>query len=127
MKCLDEGVDIPQTERAYFLASTINPKEFIQRRGRVLRPSPQTNKEKAILFDFFVLPPFSYEHSSFIDQTKRKILERETARFLEFNRVSLNKHDTKTKLLQILSKFNCIELLNLNVHSYYSSGGYEHD
>jgi len=127
MKCLDEGVDIPQTERAYFLASTTNPKEFIQRRGRVLRPSPQTNKEKAVLYDFFVLPPISSDHSSFTDQTKRKILERETARFLEFNRVSLNKHETKTKLLGILSKFNAIELLNLNVHSYYSSGGYEHD
>ncbi|MEI2611830.1 MAG: helicase-related protein [Candidatus Promineifilaceae bacterium] len=41
MKCLDEGVDVPSTRTAYFLASSGNPREFIQqRRGRILRKYP---------------------------------------------------------------------------------------
>ena len=49
MKCLDEGVDVPPTREAYFLASSGNPREFIQRRGRVLRLYP--GKEYAIIRD----------------------------------------------------------------------------
>ena len=37
IKCLDEGVNIPGIRTAFILASTTNPKEYIQRRGRVLR------------------------------------------------------------------------------------------
>ena len=37
IKCLDEGVNIPKIKTAFILASTNNPKEYIQRRGRVLR------------------------------------------------------------------------------------------
>ena len=40
MKCLDEGVDIPRAERGIFTSSTGNPREFIQRRGRLLRNHP---------------------------------------------------------------------------------------
>ena len=40
MRALDEGVDVPATREAQLLASSGNPREFIQRRGRVLRPSP---------------------------------------------------------------------------------------
>ncbi len=47
MKCLDEGVNIPSVEKAYILSSTTNPKEYIQRRGRVLRTSRETGKEFA--------------------------------------------------------------------------------
>ena len=41
MKCLDEGVDIPRTEQAIFCSSTGNPRQFIQRRGRILRKHPE--------------------------------------------------------------------------------------
>ena len=47
IKCLDEGVNIPGIKTAFILASTTNPKEYIQRRGRVLRKSPGTGKEYA--------------------------------------------------------------------------------
>jgi len=49
MRCLDEGVDIPSTQRAYFLASSTNPRQFIQRRGRVLRLFP--GKRRAEVHD----------------------------------------------------------------------------
>ena len=54
IKCLDEGVDIPSATHALILASSRNPREFIQRRGRVLRRSP--HKIVATLLDVLVLP-----------------------------------------------------------------------
>lgn len=52
--CLDEGVDIPSAETAVILASSGNPKEFIQRRGRLMRKHP--GKDRAVIYDMVVLP-----------------------------------------------------------------------
>ena len=54
IRCLDEGIDIPYLENAIILASSQNPREFIQRRGRILRASE--GKETAKLFDILVTP-----------------------------------------------------------------------
>lgn len=56
MKCLDEGVDVPRSELAIFCASTGNPRQFIQRRGRILRKHP--DKHIAIIHDLVVAPEF---------------------------------------------------------------------
>jgi superfamily II DNA or RNA helicase len=55
IKCLDEGVDIPSATHALILASSQNPREYIQRRGRVLRSSPLTGKYQAEIFDVVTL------------------------------------------------------------------------
>ena len=55
IKCLDEGVDVPSVTHALILASSKNPREFVQRRGRVLRRSP--GKSLAFIHDAIVLPP----------------------------------------------------------------------
>ena len=55
IKCLDEGIDIPSATHALILASSQNPREYIQRRGRVLRSSPDTGKYKAEIFDVVTL------------------------------------------------------------------------
>lgn len=55
IRCLDEGVDIPEISHAIILASSQNPRQFIQRRGRVLRRSP--GKYRAYIWDALVLPP----------------------------------------------------------------------
>lgn len=55
IKCLDEGVDIPTVSHAVILASSRNPREFIQRRGRVLRRAP--GKRIAVVHDLLVEPP----------------------------------------------------------------------
>jgi superfamily II DNA or RNA helicase len=81
IKCLDEGVDIPATRVAYILASTANPREFIQRRGRVLRKSE--GKSKAIIHDFMIAPPFRRNEED-------DMVERELERGLEFARLALN-------------------------------------
>lgn len=54
IKCLDEGVNIPAIKTAFIMASSTNPKEYIQRRGRVLRKHP--GKEYAEIYDFITLP-----------------------------------------------------------------------
>lgn len=55
IKCLDEGVDVPSITHALILASSKNPREFVQRRGRVLRRSE--GKALAYIHDAIVLPP----------------------------------------------------------------------
>ncbi len=57
MKCLDEGVDIPSVRIGIITASTQNPRQFVQRRGRLLRRDPKNPKSHAVIYDFIVLPP----------------------------------------------------------------------
>ena len=55
MKCLDEGVDIPDVRTGIIMASTQNPRQFVQRRGRLLRKAP--GKSRATIYDLLVIPP----------------------------------------------------------------------
>ncbi len=90
MKCLDEGVDVPSTRTAYFLASSSNPREFIQRRGRILRKAP--NKEHSIIHDLIAVPPVTFSNTSPAFSAERSIVRRELQRFKEFANPALNKH-----------------------------------
>ena len=93
IKCLDEGVNIPGIKTAFILASTTNPKEYVQRRGRVLRKSPETGKEFAEIFDFVTLPrPLGEVSGLTTDQMKRDIslVKNELTRVLEFGRLAMN-------------------------------------
>ena len=85
IRCLDEGIDLPSVNRALILASSSNPREFIQRRGRVLRRSD--GKYKAIIHDVLVVPNGDYHGE--IDT--RPILEVEIARAAEFARYAQNR------------------------------------
>lgn len=55
IRCLDEGIDVPACRTAYLIASSRNPRQFIQRRGRILRRSE--GKESATIYDFVVVLP----------------------------------------------------------------------
>lgn len=83
IKCLDEGVDVPATKDAFVLASTANPREFIQRRGRVLRRSP--GKTLANIYDFIMIPPKG--------EINAHLVGREVTRGLEYNSLALNRLD----------------------------------
>lgn len=89
MKCLDEGVDVPSTKTAILMCSSGNSKEYIQRRGRILRPAP--GKEKAILYDIAVLPPLGGKWGGL--SSLQEIIEGEKKRMLEFSKDSLNQPD----------------------------------
>ncbi|KEI07166.1 hypothetical protein Z957_09580 [Clostridium sp. K25] len=104
IKCLDEGVDVPSTKVAYFLASTSNPREFIQRRGRILRK--YKGKNIAELYDFIVLP------SKASDKTFRTIASKELPRFAEFSRYAINNFKCREEIKNILFKYNLEHLMD---------------
>lgn len=98
IKCLDEGVDVPQTRVAYILASTSNPREYIQRRGRVLRKAK--GKEFAIIHDFLVCPPFG-------NYGETGLLSKELGRAKEFSGLALNKTECEIEIkkLELMGEF----------------------
>lgn len=86
IRCLDEGVDIPQASHALILASSQNPREFIQRRGRVLRIDPNDEmKRLAIIHDAIVLPKAITEEEDYSAMVKAEI-----ARAIEFSKMAKN-------------------------------------
>lgn len=91
IKCLDEGMNIPAIKTAFILASSTNPKEYIQRRGRVLRKFP--GKKYAEIFDFVTLPR-TLDSANLAPPDKRKtdknMVERELLRVMDFARLSNN-------------------------------------
>lgn len=104
IKCLDEGVNIPGIKTAFILASTTNPKEYIQRRGRVLRKSPSTGKKYAEIYDFVTLPrPLDDVSGLTLEQIKRDIslVKNELTRVMEFGRLSMNTMEAQTLIWEI--------------------------
>lgn len=102
IKCLDEGVNIPGIKTALILASTTNPKEYIQRRGRVLRKAP--GKEYAEIYDFITLPrPLS--EASNIPKSEIiydvSLIRRELLRVKEFGRLALNEMQSLKLITEI--------------------------
>ena len=94
IKCLDEGVNIPGISTAFILASTTNPKEYIQRRGRVLRKA--NNKDFAEIYDFVTLPrPLNDVSGLTAKQAEQDIslVKNELTRVKEFGRLAMNSMD----------------------------------
>ena len=82
-KVLDEGVDIPSIREAFLVASSTVEREWVQRRGRVLRRHP--NKPWAVLHDFIALPPADlFRQEGAADSDLRKIVQSELSRALSF-------------------------------------------
>lgn len=107
IKCLDEGVNIPGIRTAFILASTTNPKEYIQRRGRVLRKAP--NKPYAVIYDFVTLPrPLDSVPSLTTEQAKRdlSLVKNELLRIKEFGRLSQNSMDAYNLIWDIQETYN---------------------
>ncbi len=108
VRCLDEGVDVPATQTAFLLASTSNPREFIQRRGRILRKAE--GKNRATVYDFVVVP-----NSSMIqrrDEMGASLLRREMPRFSEFASAATNFFQARAQIRDILDKYQMLDLLD---------------
>lgn len=105
IRCLDEGVDIPATRTAVILASSGNPRQFIQRRGRVLRPHP--HKQRAEIFDMIVLPP---DLGRVNLDMERNLLQRELQRFIEFADLADNAGEARLKLLPLQSRYGLLDI-----------------
>lgn len=105
IKCLDEGVNIPSIRTAFILASTTNPKEYIQRRGRVLRLAK--NKPYAVIYDFVTLAtPLDEVNVYGVDfNCERALAKRELARIKEFGEIAMNSRDSDVLINDIIDAY----------------------
>jgi ERCC4-related helicase len=101
MKCLDEGVDVPRSELAIFCASTGNPRQFIQRRGRILRQ--HEDKQFATIHDLVVVPYVSSYSASYT--LERNLLKIELKRVRDFAQMSLNASYTQFALRDVMDYY----------------------
>ena len=101
MKCLDEGIDVPRSELAIFCASTGNPRQFIQRRGRILRT--HKDKEIAIIHDLVVIPKIEYGSPSF--RMEQSLLASELKRVKDFATLSENMSYAQLELLDVMNYY----------------------
>ena len=101
IKCLDEGIDIPYLQNAVILSSSQNPREHIQRRGRVLRKSE--NKNLATIYDFLVLT------TNDLNVSYGQVMLTEIKRAYNFSKDAYNK-EAEIKIISLAQKYN----INLN-------------
>ena len=114
MKCLDEGVDVPRSEMAIFCASTGNPRQFIQRRGRILRQHP--DKHIAVIHDLVVIPKIDTSATSFA--MEKNLLSNELNRVKDFALLSENSIDSIRELNEIMSYYG-LSMFNNNIIDVY--------
>lgn len=110
MKCLDEGVDVPPTRVAYFLASSSNPREFVQRRGRVLRKHP--GKEHATIYDLVSIPPRRLVEEGRAGKSFHAVksaFTKEYKRVQEFANMAINKYDAMNELFAMADQLDLLD------------------
>jgi len=109
IRCLDEGIDLPELGMGFFLASSSNPRQFIQRRGRLLRKAP--GKKIANIYDFIVTPPdFGGEKDDNAFNMERELFRRELKRVAEFCRLAENGPQEINNIKEIRKKYNLISI-----------------
>ncbi|NJB35325.1 DEAD/DEAH box helicase family protein [Croceivirga sp. JEA036] len=103
MKMLDEGVDIPRAEVGIFASSTGNPRQFIQRRGRLLRK--HKDKVYSTIYDMVVIPKLE-SHTDELFSIEKSLVRNELNRVAYFSSLSMNFYDSKVTLLNVCRKYN---------------------
>jgi superfamily II DNA or RNA helicase len=94
IRCLDEGINIPSIKSALILSSNDNYREFVQRRGRILRL--YNGKTVAHIYDVIVLPSLSNDSFAKI----------EFRRYYEYSRLALNKEFLLNQLEHYLERYH---------------------
>ena len=105
IRCLDEGINIPSIKSALILSSNDDYREFVQRRGRILRT--YGNKKYANIYDVIVLPSFDMQGWAKI----------ELRRFHEYARLALNWNDLEVKLADHLGAYG-LTIEDVDVYDY---------
>ena len=107
IRCLDQGVDVPATRRAYVLASSTNPREFVQRRGRILRKAD--GKQFAQVYDFLVGPWNTT--ASLGKEVAKGLLLRELPRFAEFSLDAVNPQEARDAIWDTIMDLDLVASL----------------
>tara|TARA_B110000196_G_scaffold48444_1_gene39062 strand:- start:4721 stop:6853 length:2133 start_codon:yes stop_codon:yes gene_type:complete len=110
IKCLDQGINIPAIKRAFILHSSTNPREYIQRRGRILRQ--HKDKDIAYMYDYVLLPGDAYNVDAMSNERKRKfakLVEKEKLKVEEYRDCAENKDDENIiNILNILKELESL-------------------
>lgn len=101
IRCLDEGVDVPDCPTAVLISSSTNERQFIQRRGRVLRTS--ASKDKATIYDMLVFPGVQ---AGADDETAVKLIKQELDRAKLLMKASMNRDEVENRLADELDSYN---------------------
>lgn len=111
IRCLDEGVNIPSIKTAFILASSTNPKEYVQRRGRVLRKFP--GKNHATIYDFITLPVALEEMFNLSEEEVRglrSLANKEITRLKDFASIAENSSIADQLINDITEAYNLRQL-----------------
>lgn len=107
IRCLDEGVNIPSIRTAFIMASSTNPKEYVQRRGRVLRKFQ--GKRHAVIFDFITLPiPLDKvnQYDPDVVESVQSLAKREIVRMKDFAAIAENPFDSDSLIAEIQRSYD---------------------
>jgi DNA phosphorothioation system restriction enzyme len=107
IRCLDEGIDLPDLKMGFLLASSTNPRQFVQRRGRLLRNAK--GKDLATIYDFIISPPDldgGINDSAF--NLERRLFQSELRRICEFCRTARNGPEALHSLRDLRLKYNLL-------------------
>ena len=108
IRCLDEGVNIPSIDKAFILASSTNPKEYVQRRGRVLRK--YEGKEVAHIYDFVLCPLQDYSHiEEALASSLRGLVKNEIERMNDFASLALNTSVADEIIFDMKVRFDIVD------------------
>ena len=105
IRCLDEGINIPSIKSALILSSNDDYREFVQRRGRILRT--YGDKKYANIYDVIVLPSYDMQGWAKI----------ELRRFREYARLALNWSDLENELNDHLGAYG-LTMDDVDVYDY---------
>ncbi|MDD4871358.1 MAG: DEAD/DEAH box helicase family protein [Kiritimatiellae bacterium] len=106
IRCLDEGIDVPACRTAYLLASSRNPRQQIQRRGRILRKA--NGKNFATIYDFLVKIPSTMAQG---DGPDRNLVKQELMRAAEFANLAMNRAEVVGSLMDLLKQYDLAHVL----------------
>lgn len=100
IKCLDEGIDIPSAKRGIVMASSTNPREYVQRTGRIIRQAP--DKTQAYLYDMIIKPDMTDFREDDIAEMENKIFRKEMDRVIELAQSAINNSTVINMVYNIL-------------------------
>ena len=96
IKCLDEGIDIPSASKAILMANSTNPREYIQRIGRVIRQSK--DKKYATIYDISIEPSYNRIDDEDIRKFEKMVCDKERIRLEEIALNAINNADAILKI-----------------------------
>lgn len=104
IKCLDEGIDIPSAQTGIIMASSTNPREYVQRIGRIIRQAP--GKSSAELFDMILHPDISGFRDEILAEFEKKVFRKEMVRVQDLCANALNNTKVLRRIYSVLEDLN---------------------